>query len=118
MIDSMSGAHTDGDEDDSAILRVLRRITIGFAAGLLVVGLCLLGAGLALDDVRLWNLGCTFMVIAAGCGAITACLYIAERLLRVLLVVMRRLDDVEAGERLIAEAVQQPPDEVRRRREG
>jgi hypothetical protein len=115
MIDTMTGAHTYGD-DDSTVFRVLRRVTIGFAAALLTIGLCLLAAGLALDEVRLWNLGCTFLVISAGCGAIVACLYIAERLLGILNAVMRRLDAVEAGERLIVDAVQ--PDELRRRRHG
>jgi hypothetical protein len=115
MIDTMAGAHTYGD-DESTVFRVLRRVTIGFAVGLLVVGLCLLGAGLALDEDRVWNLGCTFLIISAGCGAIVACLYIAERLLRILFAVLRRLEAVEAGERLIVDFV--APDELRQRREG
>jgi hypothetical protein len=111
----MAGAHTYGG-DDAAVLRALRVITIGISVVLGIVGLCLLAAGLTVDDNRIWNLGCTFLIMSGGCGGVTALIHLVERLLRRLDRVMRRLDDVEAGERLIADIVQ--PDELRRRREG
>jgi hypothetical protein len=136
------GAH-DRDDDPITVLHVLRRTALALMGCLMVIGLCLLAAGLALDTIELWNLGCTMSLGAPPCAIIASGAWfcelsqrgiqqtrqeVQENSTRLDALEVRerensiRLDAIEAGERAIAEAIRsaddEDGDELRRRREG
>ena len=96
------------------MFRALRRATFGLSVTLAVVGLSLLGAGLALDDIRLWNLGCTVILTAFFVGGSALALYVGEINARDHEEIKHRLDGIEKGERAICESVVSDLDRWRR----
>ena len=131
MIDTPVGGHTHGNDDPITVLHVLRRVAITLTLAILIICLCLLGVGLAMDDLRIYNLGLALLA-GAPCGAVIAtCAYFCELSLRShrdtrgdVRRTSHHLDAIEAGERIIAEAMRSADDddddddELGRRRES
>jgi hypothetical protein len=135
LIDSM-GAH-GRDEDPITVLRVLRRTVLTVMLAFVVIGVSLLAVGLAQGDMRMWNLGCTTLILSiVGGGIVIAVLYCAELGMRSIQQAREegqetqaevrentaRLNALEATERAIADAIRPDDDgdddELGRRRRG
>jgi hypothetical protein len=135
--------HRDQYEDDpGTAMRIMRRGASGAAVVIAAFGFACLGAGLWEDSVQLWNLGLTTLGLAGMAGIVAAGAYIGELVDRgrradrehfaevhehigefrdCLAEILRRLSELEAGERAIAGAVRKmsdPADELGQRRGG
>lgn len=136
MTDQTLGAHTHGDQtedDPGTAMRLLRRGASGAAVIVTALSFACLATGLWDDNLRVWNLGLTGLIVTVLTGGIAVGAYVGELIdrgrlrdreqlaelqeqfteLRGQLTdlrdrigdILHRLSDVEAGERAIAGAM-------------